>query len=102
MHQFPLFNAWSMLYFTFTIIYEQKRLKNLPVKYFLEADNAEVQNIANSTYKELLKIIAQKTISAKDIDEFTDTIRERIKPYNIAGLLEPSSKNMYHHTVAKL
>ena len=102
MHQFPLFNAWSMLYFTFTIIYEQKRLKNLPVKYFLEADNKEVQNIANSTYKELLKIIAQKTISAKDIDEFTDTIRERIKPYNIAGLLEPSSKNMYHHTVAKL
>jgi FADH2 O2-dependent halogenase len=102
MQHFQLFNAWSMLYFTFTIIYEQKRLKNLPVKYFLEADNKEVQNISNSTYKELLKVIAQKTISIEDIDEFTNAIREKIKPYNIAGLLEPSSKNMYHHTVAEL
>ncbi len=102
MKHFSLFNAWSMLYFTFTIMYEQRRLKNLPVKYFLEADNDEVQKIANSTYKELLALTAQPTISQQDIDTFTDTIRERIKPYNTAGLLEPSSKNMYHHTIAKL
>lgn len=102
MQHFPLFNAWSMLYFTFTILYEQKRLKNLPVKYFLEADNPEVLTIAHTTYKELLALVEQPTISAKDIDTFTDAIRRRIQPYNIAGLLNPSSKNMYHHTVAKL
>lgn len=102
MQYFPLFNAWSMLYFTFTIMYEQKRLKNLPVKYFLEANDSEVQRIAHTTYKEILALTAQQTLSQKNIDVFTNAVRERIKPYNIAGLLEPSSKNMYHHTIAEL
>lgn len=99
---FQLFNAWSMLYFTFTIMYEQKRLKNFPVKYFLEADNSKVQEIANSTYKDLIKLTREKTVSQKDVDAFTNSIREKIKPYNIAGLLEPSSINMYQHTIADL
>lgn len=102
MGHFQLFSAWSMLYFTFTIMYEQKRLKNLPVKYFLEADKTEVQQMAYSTYKDLFKLTQQKTISQVDIDAFTDSVREKIKPYNIAGLMEPSFKNMYHHTVAVL
>ena len=102
MNHFPLFNAWSMLYFTFTILYEQKRLKNIPAKYFLEADNVEVQKIADVTYKDLLEIMQQEKISLPDIERFTNGIRERINPYNIAGLLNPKSKNMYHHTVAEL
>ncbi|HVZ97802.1 MAG TPA: tryptophan 7-halogenase [Chitinophagaceae bacterium] len=102
MAHFPLFNAWSMLYFTFTIMYEQKRLKGLPVTHFLEADNPEVKKMVQATYEDLLQITKRKIISQKNIDRFTDTIRERIKPYNIAGLLNLSSKNMYKHTVAKL
>lgn len=99
---FPLFNAWSMLYFTFTILYEQKRLKNIPVNYFLEADNAQVQTIVHATYEDLLTITQQQTISQTDIERFTDAVSQRIQPYNIAGLLDPSFKNMYHHTVAEL
>lgn len=102
MRHFPLFNAWSMLYFTFTIMYEQRRLKNQPVKCFLEADKMEVQNMVQTTYKELQNLTTQKTITKQDIDIFTDKIRERIQPYNTAGLLQPSSKNMYHHTIAVL
>ena len=102
MQHFPLFNAWSMLYFTFTILYEQRRLRNEPVKYFLEADNHEVQKIVQTTYNDLLKLTAQRAISSNDADEFTGMIRERIKPFNTAGLLDPLSKNMYHHTVAAL
>lgn len=102
MEHFPLFNAWSMLYFTFTIMYEQRRLKNLPVKYFLEADKTEVQEMAQSSYKDLCKLTQQKTIPQTDINAFADSIREKIRPYNIAGLMEPDFKNMYHHTVAVL
>ena len=102
MPHFQLFNAWSMLYFTFTILYEQRRLKNEPVTYFLEAGNPEVQKIAQTTYKELLKLTAQKNISSKDADQFTNMVRERIKPFNTAGLLDPLSKNMYYHTIAAL
>jgi hypothetical protein len=81
---------------------EQKRLKNLPAKYFLEAGNDDLKKIATLTYNELLLITQQQTISQTDVDRFANTIRERIKPYNTAGLFEPSSENMYHHTVAKL
>ena len=102
MQHFPLFNAWSMLYFTFTILYEQRRLRNEPVKYFLEADSDEVQKIVQTTFKELLKLSAQRTISSTDADQFTNTVRERIKPFNTAGLLVPMSKNMYYHTAAAL
>ncbi|HUN02247.1 MAG TPA: tryptophan 7-halogenase, partial [Niabella sp.] len=102
MPHFPLFNAWSMLYFTFTILYEQRRLKNQPVTCFLEAHNPEVQQIVQITYKELLKLTAQKNISSADMNAFTGRVRERIKPFNTAGLLDPLSKNMYHHTVAAL
>lgn len=102
MPHFRLFNAWSMLYFTFTILYEQRRLKNEPVTCFLEAHNPEVQKIVQTSFKDLLKLTAQKTISSSDADEFTNMIRERIRPFNTAGLLDPLSKNMYHHTVAVL
>ncbi|MBX2922779.1 MAG: tryptophan 7-halogenase [Chitinophagaceae bacterium] len=102
MQHFQLFNAWSMLYFAFTIVYEQRRLNNLPVQYFLEAGNPRVQEIAQTTYKDLLKLTGQTSISQQEIEVFTDTVRERIKPYNTAGLLNPAAKNMYHHTVAEL
>lgn len=102
MKHFPLFNAWSMLYFTFTILYEQKRLKNIPATYFLEADNAEVLKLAYLTYEELLALIAKENISPQEADAFTNDVRNRIQPYNTAGLLNPSAHNMYHHTIANL
>jgi hypothetical protein len=37
---------------------------------------------------------------ADGIKNFPRVIKERIKPFNIAGLLDPNAKNMYHHTVA--
>ncbi|MBX3253025.1 MAG: tryptophan 7-halogenase [Chitinophagaceae bacterium] len=102
MRHFQLFNAWSMLYFTFTIVYEQRRLNKLPVKYFLEANNPDVQAIASCTYNELQELTERPNISQQDIEMFTANIRKRIAPYNTAGLLKPAAKNMYHHTAANL
>lgn len=100
MQNFPLFNAWSMMYFTCTILYEQRRLNHQPVGYFLDADNLDVQQIVHATYNDLLKLTEQDTISSKHIAQFTNTVRQRIAPFNTAGLLNPNSKNMYRHTVA--
>jgi len=47
-----------------------------------------------------MKILDKPQPSKEDITQFTNLIRERIKPINTAGLLDPSSKNMYRHTVA--
>lgn len=102
MAHFSLFNAWSMLYFAATITYEQRRLKNLPVGYFLGADSQAIRDMVDTSYRDLMNILAQPQIIQKDIDQFTDLIRERIVPFNTAGLLDPASKNMYRHTNAAL
>jgi FADH2 O2-dependent halogenase len=106
---FQLFNAWSMLYFAFTVLHEQRRLKKQaagmagqPDGYFLEADDPRVVKIARDTYKDLLKITGQKQISREEADEFTGLVRARIQPFNTAGLLNPDARNMYYHTAVEL
>jgi len=36
------------------------------------------------------------------VRRFTDVVREKIAPFNIAGLMDPEARNMYRHTVAVL
>ena len=97
MGEFPLFNAWSMLYFTATIAHEQRRLKNEAPGYFLNADDLSIKDMVYNSYQDLLKITSS---SERNVKTFTDLIKERIEPFNTAGLLDPSSKNMYRHTTA--
>lgn len=101
MDQFALFSAWSMLYFAATIAHEQRRLKNCSAGYFLNADDAAINEMVYSSYGELLQLIAGKP-SPGEIDCFTNRIRTKIKPFNTAGLLDPSLKNMYRHTAAAM
>ncbi len=102
MAHFELFNAWSMFYFAATIAHEQRRLNNKVPGYFLNADDAEIINIVHKSYKELLKIISFAQPSHREVAHFTTLVRESIKPWNTAGLLDPTSKNMYRHTAAML
>jgi FADH2 O2-dependent halogenase len=96
---FPLFNAWSMLYFIPAIANEQRLMKGNEEGYFLNADDPQTQKIVYDSFDDLKKILSSP-ITENDISSFTTMIKERIAPYNIAGLLDPSVKNMYHHTVA--
>jgi len=102
MDRFGLFNAWSMLYFAATIAYEQRLLKQMPSGYFLGADDHEMRNMVDVCYLDLTEIIKKQQITADDISQFTNLVRQRIAPVNIAGLLDPSLKNMYHHTAVNL
>jgi FADH2 O2-dependent halogenase len=100
MAHFELFNAWSMLYFAATIAYERKLMQKELPGYFLCADDPYVIAIVQKSYTDLLKILDKGQPSKEDITQFTNRVRERIKPLNKAGLLDPSSKNMYSHTAA--
>jgi len=102
MAHFELFNAWSMLYFAATIAYEQRLLQKKPVGYFLGADDRYITDMVQESYADLLGIIDGRQPSGEDIRQFTSLVRERIKPINTAGLLDPSLKNMYRHTAARL
>jgi FADH2 O2-dependent halogenase len=100
MAHFELFNVWSMLYFASTIAHEQRRIKHQSPGYFLNADDPAIRNMVQKSYTGLLKILSHQQPSREDIKWFTSIIRERIQPFNTAGLMEPSSKNMYRHTAA--
>lgn len=102
MDRFGLFNAWSMIYFAATISYEQRLLNKLPSGYFLGADNREMRDMVNLSYQDLKNILQKERTTEEDIQQFTAVIRQRIVPVNIAGLLDPALKNMYHHTAVSL
>lgn len=102
MPYFDLFCAWSMLYFAATIAHEQRRIKQEEPGYFLNADDPAIRDMVQKSYADLLKIISHQKPTPEDIKWFTGLIKERIRPFNTAGLMEPSSKNMYLHTVAKI
>jgi FADH2 O2-dependent halogenase len=102
MNHFELFNTWSMLYFAATIAHEQRRIKKKAPGYFLNADDLHIRKMIEDSYEDLLKIISSKNPSNEEIKTFTAIIKERIKPFNSAGLLDASCKNMYRHTVADL
>lgn len=102
MPYFDLFNAWSMLYFAATIPHEQRRIKHESPGYFLNADDQAIREMVQKSYADLMKIISNQHPTQEDIKWFTGLVKERIQPYNIAGLMDASSKNMYLHTVAKI
>ncbi len=102
MPYFELFTSWSMLYFAATIAHETRRIKNQPPGYFLNADDLRIKKMVYDSYEDLLKIISSKNPSNEEIKTFTALIKERIEPFNSAGLLDASCKNMYLHTVAEI
>lgn len=105
MTNFELFNTWSMLYFAITINYESYRLKGESSGCYLHADQPDIKDLVQKSYRDLSKITDQVSPLKEDkqnIKGFTDLIRERIKPFNTAGLMDPSTHNMYRHTAAKL
>ncbi len=102
MSDFRLFTAWSMVYFTLTIKYEQLRLRKLPVGQLFCANDDRLIRLAEETYAELTELTDRPSVSEEAAEAFTNKVRERIRPYNTAGLLDPAARNMYRHTVAKL
>ena len=102
MPYFELFTAWSMLYFAATIAHETRRMKNQEPGYFLNADDSRINKMVSDSYEDLLKIISSRNPSNEEVETFTALIKERIKLFNSAGLLDASCKNMYRHTVAEI
>jgi FADH2 O2-dependent halogenase len=58
--------------------------------------------MVQKTYVDLLKIISRQPPTREDIKWFTGLIKERIQPFNTAGLMDPTFKNMYRHTAAMI
>jgi FADH2 O2-dependent halogenase len=99
---FELFSTWTMLYFIAAISYEQKRLKGIRPDSFLSAGNPEIREIVHESHADLQNLFVAGPPAESEVRKFRHEVKQRIAPYNIAGLLDPEAKNMYHHTVAEL
>lgn len=94
---FRLFTTYTMLYFIAAITYEQKRLAGEQSSHFLSAGDPAIMEIVKKSFKDLNDIFADGP-TERQILQFEETVKKRIAPYNIAGLLNPEAQNMYHHT----
>jgi FADH2 O2-dependent halogenase len=108
MAHFQLFQAWSMVYFACTLAYEQYRMSNatqasaqMP-EGFLLASRSEIQHMVNQCWHALEDFQRKGNYGLRQIEAFTERIRQHIAPFNTAGLLDPSVHNMYRHTTAQV
>ncbi|NGP77417.1 FAD-dependent oxidoreductase [Balneolaceae bacterium YR4-1] len=100
MDHFELFNVYTMLYFIAAISYEQSRLRGEIPSHFLSAGREDIFFFVAQSYNEL-KHITKDKISVNQVKDFRDRVKNRIEPYNIAGLLDPDANNMYRHTAVE-
>ncbi|HEV2354731.1 MAG TPA: tryptophan 7-halogenase [Puia sp.] len=112
MPYFAMFQAWSMLYFAATITCEQRLLREGPGGYFLGADNLAIWEMVKECNLALRQVLGNKSPGARagarpgpsetEVLRFIALVREKIAPFNKAGLMEPAARNMYRHTIAEL
>ncbi len=99
---FRLFSAMCMFYFAGTIACERARCDSPfhPARYFLNANDAAFCHAAAVGFSRLKELLAA-SVSGREIDSFTDFVRDLIAPWNTANLMNPANCNMYRHTAAK-
>lgn len=98
---FELFTAASMLYFIASVRYERARLKGNIPDTFLCAGESDLAEIVVQSHQEIRRL-NNRDIEEYEIQHVIQNIRDRIAPFNTAGLMDPSKKNMYSHTAVKL
>lgn len=102
MGHFDLFISWSMLYFALTLAHERERRDHGSLGNYLDAGNPQILKIVQDSYAGLLNLLHPAPASPQGIRQFDRWIREKIKPFDPGGLLEPAATNMYWHTAASL
>lgn len=97
---FPVFVAYSMLYFAAATVSEQRRRQagGATAGGFVLASEAAFASRVLLCHRELEKLMSQSEISADQIATFEKLIASEIAPYNIAGLCDPERQNQYPFT----
>ncbi len=92
--RFPILVTASMLYFVAAIYGEERERTGQAGsdEAFLLADDTEFRAIADRIFRRAA------SARAEEVDSFRDEVRERIAPYNLAGLCDPLRHNLYPFT----
>jgi FADH2 O2-dependent halogenase len=99
---FRLFTAFAMLYFAAATTSEHRRATGqLPRgAAFLCTDDTPFRALVERAWLEVRRLAGQVDIADKSIANVEDLIATGLGPYNIAGLCDPSARNMYRYTAA--
>lgn len=97
---FPLFAAFSMLYFAAATTFERRRQRSgsSPGAAFLCADDEALRGIVARAWERARQLTATGNPAADVVACFERDLADAIAPFNHAGLFDPAAKNMYRHT----
>ncbi len=95
--RFDLFTAFSMLYFTAATYSEHRRRTggHSPGNAFLSADNPGFCEAVTNAYDGVRGLATEPTITHEDTRRYQREVARLIAPYNVAGLCDPTKRNMY-------
>jgi len=95
--QFRLFTAYSMLYFAAAIWNEHRRRNGLwrPSDAFLGATDPQFRQLVSESHRDLIELLEASRLDSADAEAFSRRMRDRIAPYNLAGLCDPQLMNLY-------
>lgn len=100
---FPLFTAWTMLYFAAATSYEKNRLSGKDQQEgFLCASDVRYASMVQQLFRELKEISRTEKINdLQHVENFIAKLSQQLEPYNHVGLFEPDIPNMYCYTSAQ-
>lgn len=98
--RFPVFVAYSMLYFAAATTYEHRRLEGRlqPGAAFLCADDQGLRCAISHLRERLDAMTPVESLDDAAVAAFEDEVARRIEPYNVVGLCDRSVRNMYRYT----
>ncbi|MCI0433890.1 MAG: tryptophan 7-halogenase, partial [Gemmatimonadetes bacterium] len=97
---FRLFAAYASTYFAAATTAEQRRVRGTQRDgaALLCADDPAFRQVVDTLHGELRALVAEGPVSDKRVAGFEDRVAQLIAPYNVAGLCDPSVRNMYRYT----
>lgn len=92
-----LFDAMAAFYFVAAIWCEHRRRSGAwqPHEAFLNAHDPEWVNIVEQSHRELVELMGTGEATVDERVALVNRIRERIAPFNLAGLCDPMRKHLY-------
>ena len=100
--RFRLLTAYSMLYFAAATTYKRRRLADNDAfrGLFLCADDGAFRQVVREVHSQLAPLLDANAPSLAQIADFERTVARSIAPFNLVGLCDADTLNMYRYTGA--
>lgn len=97
--RFELMTAFSMMYFAAATFSEHRlrRGRDGSDQAFLQADNPGFAEAVSTAHAAVRELAARPNLTAREVSGYHHKVAGLIAAYNVAGLCDPTRRNMYPH-----